>query len=148
MRDRLPYDLPKGTSVTLPISVTVAGPQPLAVASVLVQYDPAVLRPTRCVTRPAAPAGYCNPNYDPENGLIRFNLLSESGIMGEVGLFDLTFEAASSATLDAQSLVTPLIESLADVQGNYMTSRGLGSLVRVVAGAGTGAWSTSAPPIR
>ena len=39
----------------------------------------------------------------------------------------------------AESPVTPLIESLADVQGNYMTSRGLGSLVRVVAGAGTGA---------
>ena len=55
----LAYDLPKGTSVTLPISVTVAGPQPLAVASVLVQYDPTVLRPTSCVggrPRPLASA--------------------------------------------------------------------------------------------
>ena len=135
----LVYSLPQGASVTLPISVSVAGPQPLAVASVLVQYDPAILRPTSCARRPDAPAGYCNPAYDPGNGLIRFTLLSESGVMGEVGLFDLTFEAASSATLDAQSPVTPLIESLTDVQGNYMTSRGLGSLVTVVAGTGTGA---------
>ena len=81
----LVYSLPQGASVTLPISVSVAGPQPLAVASVLVQYDPAILRPTSCARRPDAPAGFCNPAYDPENGLIRFNLLSESGVMGEAG---------------------------------------------------------------
>jgi len=132
------YSLPQGASVTLPISVSVAGPQPLAVASVLIQYDPAILRPTSCVRRPDAPAGFCNPAYDPENGIIRFNLLSDSGVTGERGLFDLTFEPAQGAILNKESQVTPLVESLADVQGNDMTSRAQGSAVRVVAGATTG----------
>ena len=89
------YDLPRGVSVTLPISLAVSGPQPLAAASVLIQYDPAVLHPLRCAAHPGAPAGFCNAAFDPQNGLVRFNLLSESGVMGEAWLFDLTFETAS-----------------------------------------------------
>ena len=58
--------------------------------------------------------------------------------MGEAGLFDLTFEPAPGAILNRESQITPLVESLADVQGNYMTSRAQGSGVRVVAGADTG----------
>ena len=128
------YDLPMGVSVTLPISVMVTGPQPLAAASVLIHYDPAILRPIQCVSRPGAPPGYCNANYDPQNGLIRFNLLSESGIMGAAGLFDLTFETTSTAAPSDQSSVTPLIESLADPNSNYMTSRTFGSTITVVSG--------------
>ena len=132
------YDLPEGTSVTLPISVTVTGPQPLTAASVLLQYDPAVLQPTGCVPRTGAPAGFCNPAFDPESGLIRFNLLSGSGVMGEVGLFDLTFATASGAVPPASSSVAPLIESLADAQGNYMTSRTQGSTISILTGTGSG----------
>jgi|GEM_PF-1316043 len=133
------YDLPKGISLTLPISVSVTGPQPLALAAVFISYDPGLLRPTGCVLRPAAPAGFCNPAYDPEHGLIRLNLLAGTGITGQVGLFDLTFEAVPTAPLGAQSLITPLIETASDAQGNPMIARGLGSRIRVVAGAGTGA---------
>ena len=57
----LVYSLPQGASVTLPISVSVAGPQPLAVASVLVQYDPTILRPTGCARRPDAACRLLQP---------------------------------------------------------------------------------------
>ncbi len=138
--------LPIGGSATLPIAVTVAGPQPLAAASVLIEYDPMVVHPVSCVPRAGAPAGLCNTAYQPENGLIRFNLLSGSGLMGNVGLFDLTFDAAPGAARNAESLVTPLIESLADVQGNMMSSVGVGSSIRLASDTGTGTIVYVGPP--
>ncbi len=125
------YGLRMGDSVTLPISMTVTGPQGLAAASVLVQYDNHQLRPTACIRRVDGPYGYCNVDYDRANGLVRFTLLSQAGIMDTAMLFDLTFEAASNATMHREVEVTPLIESLCDLQGNYMTSSARGSTVRI-----------------
>ena len=146
--DPFQYDLPSGISVTLPISVMVAGPQPLAAASVLIRYDPAVLRPIQCVARPGAPPGFCNANFDPQNGLVRFNLLSESGVMGEAWLFDLTFEVVALALPGDLSPVTPLIESLADPFGNYMTSRAVGSNITVIAGTAPDAIVSVGTPLQ
>ncbi len=133
------YDLPLGASVTLPISASVTGAQPLAAASVLIQYNPAVLRPTACVARPEGPGGYCNAAYDPENGLIRFSFISDTGVMGDAVFFDLTFETASTAAVGQESAVTLLVESLADIHGDYMTSRTQGSIVYIVTASGAGA---------
>lgn len=137
--DPFVYELPVGASVTLPISVNVTGAQGLAAASVLVQYDTRQLRPTACVRRIDGPSGYCNADYDRANGLVRFNILSQAGVMGDVTLFDLTLEAASNATIHREVAVTPLIESLADPQGSYMSSSGRGSTVHIGEPAGSGA---------
>ncbi len=139
------YNLPLGASVTLPISVSVTGAQPLAAASVLIQYNPAVLRPTACVPRPEAPGGFCNAAYDPENGLVRFNLISDTGVMGDAALFDLTFETASTAAVRQQSAVTLLVESAADIHGDYMTSQTQGSTVTIVASGAGAAVYVGAP---
>ena len=133
------YALPAGSSVTLPISVSVTGPQGLAAASVLVQYDSGQLRPTTCVRRADGPAGYCNADYDRASGLVRFNVLSQTGVMGNATLFDLTFEAASNATIHREVAVTPLVANLIDLQGNYMTSNAQGGTVRIEEPAGSGA---------
>lgn len=132
------YTLPAGSSVTLPISASVTGPQGLAAASVLVQYDTGQLRPTACVRRAGGPSGHCNADYDRASGLVRFNILSQTGVIGDATLFDLTFEAASSATIHREVVVTPLVASLTDLHGNYMASRAWGSTVRIEEPAGSG----------
>ena len=125
------YDVYQGASLALPISVMVTGAARLAAATVLVQYDPLELRPVACVRQDGAPGGYCNIGWDPIQGLIRFNILSGEGVAldTDVGLFTLTFEPAPTATKNRVSSVTPLLESIADVQGNYMTSWMQGSTV-------------------
>ncbi len=125
------YDIVQGSSLTLPITVRVTGAVRLAAATVLVQYDPRELRPVSCVRQTGAPGGYCNTGWDPAGGLIRFNILSAEGVAldTDVGLFNLTFEPAPTATKNRVSGVTPLLESIADAQGNYMTSWLQGSTV-------------------
>ena len=136
----LVYSLPQGASVTLPISVSVTAAVGLASASVLVQYDPLQLRPTACDPHAGGPGGFCNIAYDTENGLIRFNVISDTRLLGnDIGLFDLTFAAASTSTLRTEVPVTPLIESITDLQGTYMTSWAQGSTVKIAAPAGGGA---------
>lgn len=125
------YDIYQGSSLTLPITVRVTGAVRLAAATVLVQYDPRELRPVACVRQAGAPGGYCNIGWDPTSGLVRFSILSAEGVTldTDVGLFTLTFEPAPTATKNRVSSVTPLLESIADVQGNYMTSWLQGSTV-------------------
>ena len=136
----LVYSLPQGASVTLPISVSVTAAVGLASASVLVQYDPLQLRPTACAPHAGGPGGFCNIAYDTENGLIRFNVLSDTGLLGsDIGLFDLTFAAASTSTVRTEVPITPLIESITDLQGTYMTSWAQGSTVKIAAPASGGA---------
>ena len=136
----LVYSLPQGASVTLPISVSVTAAVGLASASVLVQYNPLQLRPTACTPHAGGPGGFCNIAYDTENGLIRFNVIADTGLLGDdIGLFDLTFAAASTSTLRTEVPVTPLIESITDLQGTYMTSWAQGSTVKIAAASGGGA---------
>lgn len=125
------YDIYQGSSLTLPIAVRVTGAVRLAAATVLVQYDPRELRPVSCVRQAGAPGGYCNTGWDPAGGLVRFNILSADGVAldTDVGLFNLTFEPAPTATKNRVSGVTPRLESIADAQGNYMTSWLQGSTV-------------------
>lgn len=128
----------QGGTITLPVRVAVSGAVGLASATVLVQYDPADLRATGCARYADAPNGYCNAFYDTAAGLVRFNIVSDSGVFGDVDLFELTFETAGSSTVNRLSQVTPLIQSLADTQGEYMTSATQGTPVRVLAPSGDG----------
>ncbi len=128
------YDVLQGASLTLPITVTVTGAVKLAAATVLVQYDPLDLLPVACVRQSGAPDGYCNVAWDTTKGLVRFSILSAEGVAldTDVGLFTLTFKPAPTATLRRVTSITPLLESIADVQGNYMTSWLQGSTARVM----------------
>jgi hypothetical protein len=142
----LVYGLTQGASVTLPISVSVTAAVGLASASVLVQYDPLQLRPTACDPREGPSGGFCNISYDTENGLIRFNVLSDTGLLGnDIGIFDLAFAAASTSTARTQVPVTPLIESITDLHGNYMTSWAQGSTVNIAAPSGGAAVYVGTP---
>ena len=78
--------------------------------------------------------------------MIRFNVLSDTGLLGsDVGLFDLTFAAAATSTVRTQVPVTPLIESITDRHGNYMTSWAQGSTVKIAAPSGGAAVYVGAP---
>ena len=88
------FKLPRGASLELPIRLDIDPQQPLGSLTGSLRYDPAVVRPTRCI-RPlsgvaGSPMGYCNAQFDPQAGIIRFTLLSESGISGALTPFTVT----------------------------------------------------------
>ena len=114
------FDLPPGDSLVVPIMLDIGGSRPLGAASVLLRYDPQVLRPTQCA-RPAGVndgmMGYCNPIYDPTGGLVKFNILSDSGLTGILHAWDVTFEVASGAASGDMSNLVLIVEQMTDLPG-------------------------------
>ena len=132
------YEVLQGNGLDLPIAVSVEGAAALGSATVLVQYDPKELRPVACVRPEGAPGGYCNIAWDKAKGLVRFDILAPGGVLGAADVFNLTFAPAATATINKVTAIVPLLESIADVYGNYMTSWLAGSTVMVGASNTTG----------
>jgi hypothetical protein len=102
-----------GEYTVISVTLNVAGLRLLAAATLFLQYDPALVRPVAC-TRPASSSlpGSCNHNFDPGQGIIKFNILSEEGAAGLLHLYDITFETAALATPGEGS---PLILSVQNI---------------------------------
>jgi hypothetical protein len=134
------YNMVPGGRVNLPITVSVTGGVKLATATAQVKYDPRELRPVACTRNAEGPGGYCNLGWDTAAGLVRFNILEPDGVALNtvIEVFTLSFEPASTATLPKTNSVTPLLESIADEYGNYMSSWLQGSTIRVTSATPTG----------
>ncbi|MCX6033304.1 MAG: cohesin domain-containing protein, partial [Chloroflexi bacterium] len=130
------FVLTAGLSLDVPVSLQVTGTQQLAAATLILAYDPAVLRPIRCTaSQPPIGSGYCNPTFAAETGLIKLNLLSEAGLSGDLRPYTVTFEAASGVNTGRSDLL-PIVEYLADPNGALLTWQVVTGTVQVVAGAG------------
>ena len=109
----------RGASIDLPIALSIDPQQPVGSLTGSLSYDPAVVRPTRCLSAATggddAPMGYCNVGYDLQAGIIRFTLLSAAGMTGPLAPFTVSFEAVTSASdgdtspldLSAQTVTSP-----------------------------------------
>ena len=113
--------LPQGANLSLPISVWVTAAVGLAAASVLVKYEPRELGRGPASRRAGSPGGFCNIGWDPANGLMRFNVLSRGGA-GRGRPVRPGLRRRPRRRRVPPSQVTPLMESIADVQGNTMNS--------------------------
>ncbi|MFQ5518021.1 MAG: cohesin domain-containing protein, partial [Acidimicrobiia bacterium] len=148
------FTLVPGESIDIPITLSITGTRKLGAATMLVRYDPQVVRPTWC-DHPASIQGYCNPNFDPENGLVKFNILSSDGLTGTVHAYDVRFEVVSGVPAGEVSSLVLIVEHLADPQGAPMTwtvvngsltvAAGPSNSARVLVGApsATGAYTVS-----
>jgi len=127
--------LARGASLELPITLDVDPQQPLGSLTGRLRYDPAVVRPTRCIRSQAesadSPMGYCNAQHDRVEGIVRFNQLSPSGIIGSLTPFTLTVEAASGASDGQMSQLNFSIETATGPLGEARTWQTENSYVRL-----------------
>jgi hypothetical protein len=120
------FTLARGASLDLPIAFDIDPTRPIGSLTGRLQYDPAVLRPTQCYRSDTAggtdsPMGYCNAQYDRDQGLVRFNLLSADGVSGTLTPFTLTFEAASGASDGQKSNLDFSVEAATGPLGEART---------------------------
>ena len=115
------FKLPRGASLELPIRLDIDPQQPLGSLTGSLRYDPTVVRPTRCIRAlsgvAGSPMGYCNAQFDPQAGIIRFTLLSESGISGALTPFTVTIEAVTTASDGDTSNLNLSVESVTGPAG-------------------------------
>ena len=115
------FKLPRGASLELPIRLDIDPQQPVGSLTGSLRYDPAVVRPTRCLRAPSgaagSPMGYCNAQHDPQAGIIRFTLLSESGMSGALTPFTVTIEAVTTASDGDTSDLNLSVESVTGPAG-------------------------------
>jgi len=72
------FTLIPGNTIVISVTTSITGTHRLGAATMLLRYDPQVVRPTLC-SQPEEITGYCNPAFDPEAGLVKFNLVSSDG---------------------------------------------------------------------
>lgn len=107
-----------GQNVVVSVWIDVADNRSLAAATVVLQYDPRLVRPVQCVRAADAPMdGSCNLVFNVVQGLIKFNALAAEGAGGSLHLYDITFEAVPAAPLGAVSTLTCDVENAVDVAG-------------------------------
>jgi hypothetical protein len=135
------YPIGIGGLATVGISATVATSdtqQGLAAATLLLNYDPAIVAPVRCALRTAWWGGVCNLAYAP--GQLRLNALSAAGLTGTVGIAEVVFRGIGRGIgLPGQMVTTPLtltVSNLADSAARPLTYRALASAIRVTAADG------------
>jgi hypothetical protein len=127
------FTLIPGNSIDISMTLSITGPHALGAATILLRYDPQVVRPTRCAQ--ADPIqGFCNPAFDPQAGLVKFNLLSSDGLTGTIHPYDVRFEVASGAPADAVSDLVLIVEHFADTGGVPMSWQALNGTITVAAG--------------
>jgi hypothetical protein len=123
------FSISPGRSTDIPLTFQISDTVSMGAASLLLRYDPAIVRPTRC-TVAASLQGYCNPGFDPVQGLLKFTLISEAGLSGAQRPFTVTFEAASGVT-SGESDLSLGVENLADTTGARLARQTINGLVRV-----------------
>ncbi len=127
------YRLSGGASLDVPISLQIAPDQAVGALSGTVRYNPAVLRPTRCLRAGADLAfmGYCNAQHDVAGGIVRFNLVSADGLSGTLTPFTLTFEAMSQAVTGQSSPLNLALEAVTGPLGEARTWQAIDSTVLI-----------------
>lgn len=124
-----------GQNTTVAIRLDVMPARPVVAATMLLQYDPRVVRPVQC-TAPAGSTlqGACNINFNQAQGLIKFNLLANEGASGQLHLYDLVFEVVGTAVPGAVSALTLSVESMVDAQETPLRWRTVSGAMTVIAG--------------
>lgn len=106
-----------GQNATVAIRLDVTPARPVVAATMLLQYDPQVVRPVQCIAPAGATQqGACNVNFNPAQGLVKFNLLEPEGASGMLHLYDLVFEVVGTAVPGAASALTLSVETMVDAQ--------------------------------
>ncbi len=112
-----------GPAVTLPIQVTNT-PQ-LGAATVLITYDPAVVRPSACHRNTAFNFGLCNTAYDRNSDgtadAVLFNVVSLEGVAaGEtpVPLVNITWQAVAGVQPPGYTDLGVQVETFTDANAN------------------------------
>ncbi|MDQ1300794.1 MAG: hypothetical protein QG637_714, partial [Chloroflexota bacterium] len=131
------YTVTPGLNTELPLTLQISDTTRLAAASVLLRYAPAVVRPTGCRVSGDV-QGYCNYNFDPAAGLIKFALLSEAGLTGAAQPFSVTFEAVSGIAAGESALILT-VEELSDPAAAGLTWQAVNGLIRVAGPAAASA---------
>jgi hypothetical protein len=115
-----------GPSAVFPITVT--GVQKLGAASVLVGYDPAILKPVACQRGPAFDVGVCNRSYDRnEDGTadaVLFTVLSLNGVSTTgmvVPLANITWQAVVPVQGQTTTALTVEVRTFTDTDGSPLT---------------------------
>ncbi len=135
-----------GHSIDIPLTVNVSDTRKLGAATVLLRYDPAVLRPTRCAAGDGPLMGYCNPVFDPLAGLVKLNVVAADGLNGAARLGDVTFEPTSWAAAGAASDLVLVVQHLADVTGAVLSWQAInGSLIVAVGPANSALLAVGQP---
>jgi len=127
------YDSRSGERIWVSLQAVLAAaalPHGLDVASLLLRYDPAVLRPVACtVNHEAFLGGACNLAYAADG--LRFSAFGGRGVTGTAPLADIQFEAIGQPG-DVSNLI-PVVEQLVAVGGLAPTYRTERALVQITA---------------
>ena len=141
--DALGGEVTVAAGATAPVSVTmvITGAHRVGAATILLEYDPQVVRPVSC-TRLATEldGGACNAAFDPVMGLVKFNMLSSGGVTGTLPVYSIGFEAASGAPAGAASGLRLIVEHLADPAGAPLSWHAASGRIVVAAGPANGTW--------
>lgn len=125
------YDGRSGERIWVSLQATLdaaAMPHGLDVASLLLRYDPAVLRPVACMVNHAAfLGGACNLAYAADG--LRLSVFGGRGVTGTAPLADIQFEVIGQ-TGDVANL-TPVVEQLIAIGGLAPTYRAERALVQI-----------------
>ena len=133
------FTLIPGNTIVISVTTSITGTHRLGAATMLLRYDPQVVRPTLC-SQPEEITGYCNPAFDPEAGLVKFNLVSSDGLTGTLHACVVWFEAASGVAAGAASDLVLIVEHFADPLGSPMSWQAVNGSVTVAAGPSNSAW--------
>jgi hypothetical protein len=112
-----------GASAILP--VTISNVDKLGAITVVVGYDPALLKPVQCRRNSLFSTGLCNLLFDIDNDgtpdAVRFNVISLEGVSvasgSVVNLVEVTWEAVGSPTVGATTPLNVTVDSIANTEG-------------------------------
>ncbi len=133
------YTLIPGNTISVTVTLSITGTRKLGAATMLLRYDPQVVRPTMC-SQPEEIMGYCNPAFDPEAGLVKFNLVSSDGLTGTLHAYDVWFEVVSGVAAGEISDLVLIVEHFADTMGSPMSWQAVNGSITVAAGPSNSAW--------
>ncbi len=133
------FSVAPGTSVPVSITLNITGARALGAATLVLNYDPAVVRPTACTPSAPVDGGYCNLNFNPA-GQIKLSLLSAAGLSGTVLPYVVSFAAAPGALPDTPGALTLAIEHLADPNGVPLAWQAISGTIAVAAGSTNSTW--------
>lgn len=107
------------------LAVTVGDVQKLGAATIVVEYDPAVLKPISCQRGSQFGIGLCNLTLDLDGDstfdAVRFNAISITGVTvgpeSTAPLAQISWQAVSAGSVDSTTILTVTIDTLTDVDG-------------------------------
>ncbi|MBX2997476.1 MAG: hypothetical protein KF893_03115 [Caldilineaceae bacterium] len=136
-----------GEHVAISVTMTVTDGRPLSAATILLHYDPTLVRPVACTRPPSSTLlGSCNPNFDLVQGVIKFNILSDEGATGNHHLYDLLFEAVAAALPDATSPLIFAVQEINDTNLTKMSWQSFNGSLKITTGVSNSALITVGDP--